>query len=130
MIGTFGDPFDVRDPTMLQVLAYHPGGTADQVLTALDEEVERVATEGIADEELHRVQTSLVSQHLRRLDNLLQRSMFMATLEQQRRRAELVNEIPELIAGVDAGAVVQAAGTWMRPDGRAVLEVVPGGGAK
>ncbi|MEA3077624.1 MAG: zinc protease [Actinomycetota bacterium] len=127
MVGTFGDPFDVRDPTMLQVLAYHPGGTADQVLKAVDEEVERVVTEGVDAEELHRVQTSLVSGHLKRLDNLLQRSMFMATLEQQRRRAELVNEIPELVAGVDADAVVHAAETWMRPNSRAVLEVVPGG---
>ena len=25
MLGTFGDPFDVRDPTMLQLLAYHSG---------------------------------------------------------------------------------------------------------
>ncbi|HEX2851101.1 MAG TPA: pitrilysin family protein, partial [Acidimicrobiales bacterium] len=43
MVGTFGDPFDVRDPTMLQILAYHPGATADEVLRLLDEEVARVA---------------------------------------------------------------------------------------
>lgn len=127
LMGTFGDPFDVRDPTMLQLLAYHPGGTADQVLAAVDEEVAKVIDEGIAEEELHRVQTTLISAHLRRLDNLLQRSQFMATLEQQRQRAELVNEIPELLAGVEAGAVVKAADDWLRPDRRAVLEVKPGG---
>jgi predicted Zn-dependent peptidase len=126
MVGTFGDPFDVRDPTMLQLLAYHPGGTAEQVLAAVDEEVARVVEDGIAEEELHRVQTSLVSAHLRRLDNLLQRSMFMATLEQQRGRAELVNELPELLAGVEAQAVVDAAAEWLQRDGRAVLEVRPG----
>jgi predicted Zn-dependent peptidase len=128
MIGTFGDPFDVRDPTLLQLLAYHPGGTADELLRAVDEEVEKLVDEGIADEELERVQTSLVSGHLRRLDNLLQRSMFMATLEQQRKRAELVNELPELLAAVDAAAVVDAAEAWLRPDARAVLEVRPGTG--
>ena len=129
MIGTFGDPFDVRDPTMLQVLAYHPGATADAVLRAVDEEVEQLIDDGIADEELERVQTSLVSGHLRRLDNLLQRSMFMATLEQQRGRAELVNELPELLASVDAAGVVAAAESWLQPGTRAVLEVQPGGGA-
>ena len=128
MIGTFGDPFDVRDPTMLQLLAYHPGGTADQVLAAIDEEVARIVEDGIDDEELHRVQTSLISAHLRRLDNLLQRSMFMATLEQQRSRAELVNELPELLAAVEADAVVAAAAEWLRGDRRAVLEVRPGTG--
>ena len=128
MIGTFGDPFDVRDPTLLQLLAYHPGGSADEVLQAIDEEVERIVTEGLEDEELHRVQTSLISAHLRRLDNLLQRSMFMATLEQQRKRAELVNELPELLAAVEADAVVAAAQEWLVPERRAVLEVVPGTG--
>jgi predicted Zn-dependent peptidase len=128
MIGTFGDPFDVRDPTMLQLLAYHPGGTAEQVLAAIDDEVEKLVEEGIADEELERVQTSLVSGHLRRLDNLLQRSMFMATLEQQRKRAELVNDLPELLAAVDANGVVDAAEAWLQPQTRAVLEVRPGTG--
>ena len=129
MIGTFGDPFDVRDPTMLQLLAYHPGGTSEQVLQAVDEEVEKLVTDGIADEELERVQTSLVSGHLRRLDNLVQRSMFMATLEQQRKQAELVNELPELLASVTAEGVVDAADAWLQPKTRAVLEVRPGTGA-
>jgi len=79
-------------------------------------------------EELERVQTSLVSGHLRRLDNLLQRSMFMATLEQQRKRAELVNDLPELLAAVDAEGVVDAAEAWLQPRTRAVLEVRPGTG--
>lgn len=126
MIGTFGDPFDVRDPTMLQLVAYHPGGTADQVLAAVDEEVARVVEGGVDEAELQRVQTSLASGHLRRMDNLLQRSMFLATLEQQRKRAELVNELPELLAGVSAGAVAGAAESWLRPQTRAVLEVRPG----
>ncbi len=128
MVGTFGDPFDVRDPTMLQLLAYHPGGTADAVLAACDDEIARVVSDGLEDEELQRVQTSLVSGHLRRLDSLQQRSMFMATLEQQRSRAELVNELPALIGAVTADAVVVAAGEWLRPDQRAVLEVRPGSG--
>jgi zinc protease len=128
MIGTFGDPFDVRDPTMLQLLAYHPGATAAQVLTAVDDEIERLADEGIEQEEVDRVVTSLVSGHLRRLDNLLQRSMFLATLEQQRHRAELVNELPELLAGVTTNAIVDAASRWLEPKTRAVLEVRPGSG--
>jgi predicted Zn-dependent peptidase len=129
MVGTFGDPFDVRDPTMLQLLAYHPGATADQVLRAVDEEVERLADEGIQQDEVDRVVTSLVSGHLRRLDNLLQRSMFLATLEQQRHRAELVNELPELLASVTTDAVLDAANRWLQPTTRAVLEVRPGTGA-
>jgi predicted Zn-dependent peptidase len=126
MIGTFGDPFDVRDPTMLQLIAYHPGATADQVLDAVDSEVEKLVANGIDDEELQRVQTSLISAHLRQLDNLLQRCMFMATLEQQRGRAELVNELPEALGAVESAGVIKAAEKWLRREGRAVLEVQPG----
>jgi len=124
MLGTFGDPLDIRDPTMLQILAYHPGGTTDQVLRALDEEVDRVAN-GVADDEVARVITSMTSSHLRRLDHLLQRSMLMCTLEQQRSRAELANEVPELLASIEPAAVAKAAAEWMRSDRRAVLEVRP-----
>jgi zinc protease len=127
LLGTFGDPLDVRDPTMLQVLAYHPGGSAEQVLTAVDEEVDRVAS-GVADDEVARVITSMTSSHLRRLDHLLQRSMLMCTLEQQRGRAELANQVPELLAAVEPAAIAKAAAEWMRPDRRAVLEVRPAQG--
>jgi zinc protease len=125
MVGTFGDPFEVRDPTMLQVLAYHPGATADDVLTAVDDEVTGV-TDGVRDDELQRVVTGLVSGYLRRLDNLLQRAEVLAVLEQQRSRAELVNELPAALAAVEAEAVVKAAAQWLQPTHRAVLEVVPG----
>ncbi|MGI8791858.1 MAG: M16 family metallopeptidase [Acidimicrobiales bacterium] len=126
-IGTFGDPFDVRDPTMLQLLAYHPGGTVKQVLASIDDEVEKVASGDVGDAELDRVKTSVVSGWLRELDHVLNRSMIMCTLEQQRGHAEFVNELPELIAAVDAPAVAKAAEAWLVPSARAVLEIVPGG---
>ena len=126
LIGTFGDPLTVRDPTMMQVLAYHPGGTAGQVLAALDEEIEKVATH-VEPDEVQRVVTSVTSAHLRRLDHLLERAMLLCTLEQQRGRAEVANELPAMLASVDAEAVARVASEWARADRRAVLEVQPGG---
>ena len=126
MVGTFGDFLDVRDPTMLQVLAYHPGGTAEQVLTALDEEIDKVAT-GVDIDEVQRVVTSITSSHLSRLDHLLQRAMAMCTLEQQRGRAEVVNELPAALSAVSPATVSAIAQEWVRPNKRAVLEVQPGG---
>jgi predicted Zn-dependent peptidase len=126
-LGTFGDPFDVRDPTMLQLMAYHPAATVDQLLAAIDEEVD-AAAEGVDAAELERVVTTMASSHLRRLDNLLQRAMAMAAFEQQRGRAELVNELPAGLANVSPGDVAAAAREWIRPDRRAVLAVVPGAG--
>ncbi len=127
MMGTFGDPFDVRDPTMLQILAYHPEAGADQVLDALDAEVAALAG-GVGQDELDRVVTAYVSDDLRHLDNLLNRATALAVFEQQRARPELVNELPAVLGAVEPEAVVKAAAQWLDAGQRAVLEVRPGQG--
>jgi len=127
-IGAFGDPYEMRDPTSLQFLMWHPGSTADEVLAVIDEEVDRLVTD-LGDGEIDRVVTGMVSGHLRHLDNVLQRAMEIGMLEQQRGRAELVNELPGLLGEISADAVVGVADRWIRGTGRAVLEVVPGGAA-
>ena len=94
MLGTFGDPFDMRDPTMLQLLAYHPPGDVDRLLAALDEEVAAVADGGATDDEVDRVVTTMTAQSLRSLDDIMNRALAAAVAEQQRSRAELASELP------------------------------------
>jgi len=127
-VGSFGDPYEMRDPTSLQVLMWNPGATADEILAVIDEEVERLV-EDLEGVEVDRVVTGMVSGHLRHLDNVLQRAMEIGMVEQQRGRAELVNELPGLLAEVTPGAVADAADRWLRKTGRAVLEVLPGSAA-
>jgi zinc protease len=124
-MGAFGDPFEMRDPTVLQILAWHPGVSADALLTAIDEEIAKVV-DGVGSEEVDRVVAGMASGHLRQLDNVLQRAMLVGVLEQQRRRGELVNELPALLSEVTAAGVSAAAERWLGGPGRAVLEVVPG----
>jgi zinc protease len=127
MLGTFGDPFDMRDPTMMQLLAYHPGGDIEPLLDALDEEVAVVAGGGATEEEVDRVVTTMTAQTIRRVDDMMNRALAAAALEQQRSRAELLGELPALLAAVTPDDVTRVAGQWLQPNGRAVLEVVPGG---
>jgi zinc protease len=127
-MGAFGDPFEMRDPTVLQVLAWHPGASADDVLAAVDDEIAKVVA-GVSPAEIERVVASMVSGHLRQLDNVLQRAMVVGTFEQQRRQGELVNDLPQLVGAVTADGVAAAAERWLQSPGRAVLEVVPGGEA-
>jgi len=65
--------------------------------------------------------------YLRDIDPVLGRVTTMAVLEQQRGRAELINELPALMAAVTAESVQAAAATLGR-DNRAVLELRPSGG--
>jgi len=127
LLGTFGDPFDMRDPTMLQLLAYHASGAIEPLLDAVDEEVAAVTAGAATEEEVDRVVTTMTAQTIRRLDDMMNRALAAAALEQQRGRAELLGELPAVLAAVTPDDVTRVAGQWLRPDSRAVLEVVPGG---
>ncbi len=125
-LGLFGDPLDARNPTLLQVVAFYRGdGGPDPVLAAVDEEVARLEGDLAADE-VERVISALSSSYLRRADSFLERADVLATLEQQRGRPELLNELPAALAEITVDDVRAAAGR-VRPDQRGVVDVQPGG---
>lgn len=125
-LGFMGEPFAVRDPTAL-VLQVHlpPGGAVPAVLATIDEELDRLATDGLADGELERTQARMATHLLRETDSLLGRGLTMAVLELQRGDPGLVNELPQLVGSVTAEQLVAAAAE-LRPAVRASVEVVPG----
>jgi zinc protease len=122
-----GDPFDVRDPTVLIVQANHPAGVPpDTVLSTVDSELDRLATDGLRRGELTRVQARMAAQMLREVDGVLARTLALASLERQHGRAELLMELPAMIGAVTAEQVAAAAGS-LAPGRRAVVELVAGG---
>jgi zinc protease len=126
-VGLLEDAFDVRDPTILIVTAFHGSEvTSDDVVTAIDEEIERLARDGLDDGELSRIQARIAATLLTHLDFVLGRTLTMASLEQQRQDPSLVAQLPALVGAVTAEQVVAAAAT-LRPDRRARLDLVPGG---
>ncbi|HZD97600.1 MAG TPA: pitrilysin family protein [Micromonosporaceae bacterium] len=122
-IGFMGEPFEVRDPTAL-LLQTHlpPGGDVDKVLRIIDEECERIATDGLDDGELARTQARIATHMLRELDPVLGRALRMAVLELQRGDASVMNELPKLIGQVTDDQVVAAAAR-LTADRRATVEV-------
>lgn len=125
--GFMGEPFGVRDPTALVVQATHlPTVSADGILTAIGEETERVATDGLEPGELRRVGARIVAQLMRGADSVLGRARSVAAFALLHGRAELFTETPGLIAGVTDDDVRGAAAA-LQPDRRAVLELIAGG---
>jgi predicted Zn-dependent peptidase len=118
------DPFDVRSPTVLVLTAWHPG-PVDPVASAIDEELDRLATDGLADGELERTNARIAARVFGRLEPILERAQRLAVLEQQRGKPELAGELPSMLSRVTADQVVAAAAT-LRPERRALLELVPG----
>ena len=124
-LGLLGDPLDARDPTPLLLEVHHPSETpVDTVLVSIDEEIDRLAQDGLTDGELQRTVARMTARYLRDIDPVLGRALNLSVFEQQRGRAELVNELPGLLSQVDPAAV-QAAAATLRPDNRAVLELRP-----
>jgi predicted Zn-dependent peptidase len=125
-LGLMEDAFDVRNPCPFVLEAHHPAGvTSDRVVAAVDEELDRLATDGIAADELTRVTARLRSHLLLADDNVLQRALRVASYEQQRGRPELTHELPDRLEQVTAEQVAAAAGT-LRPDARARLDLIAG----
>jgi predicted Zn-dependent peptidase len=129
-LGFMGEPFETRDPTALLLQAHlPPGGDVDKVLHTIDEETERIATEGLDVGELERTVARMATHLLRDTDAVLGRALRMAVLEQQRGNAALINDLPRLLGEVTEDQITAAAGT-LRPNRRATMEVQIQGGSK
>jgi len=125
-VGLVAGTFEVRDPSMLQVQVFYPDGQGpDRILRAIDEEIERIA-EGVDAAELDRFRNAYLADYLGGVDSLMQRGMLLAALEQQRGRAELLNELPGILTRIQPEDVAKVAAQWLTSDNRAVLELLPG----
>ena len=128
-VGLVAGTFEVRGPSMLHLAAWYPGAAdPEPILRAIDDEVVKVAG-GIENEELDRFRSAYTADYLGSVDALSQRGMLIAAFEQQRARAEMINEIPESLARVEAEDVSRIAREWLQPSRRAVLDLHPGGNA-
>jgi zinc protease len=126
-LGEFGDPFDERDPTTFTITAHYPdAGSLDRILHGIDDELGRIAEQGLEAGELDRVRTRLVSVLLRELDAVMSRTLAIAKFALVHGRPELVNEITGRLATITEEQL-RAATCGLTPDRRAVLEVVAGG---
>jgi len=126
-LGEFGDPFDERDPTAFTITAHYPNPESlERILAAVDEELARVAADGLEPGELDRVRTRTVSVLFREMDAVLSRALEFAKFELIFDRAELISELPDRLTAV-TGADVQEAAAALSPERRAVVELIAGG---
>jgi predicted Zn-dependent peptidase len=129
-VGLFGDPFDVRDATLLTTQVHHPATVEPgAVLDAVHDEVARIAADGVGAEELRRVQARAESQLLRQADSVLGRTLAFAAAELIHGRAELAGELAARLAAVPPEQV-QAAAKGLDPGTAAVLELRATGGRR
>ncbi len=126
MLGTFGDDdFFVRDPSLLQVVVFHPGtSTTEALLKAIDEEIGRLASDGPTKEELARVVANSSAEVWRSLDSILSRAHIVGSIETVHGSAELIDDLAARLGAVTAADVASAAAD-LAGQHRAVLELQP-----
>ncbi|MGH3518265.1 MAG: M16 family metallopeptidase [Haloechinothrix sp.] len=122
--GLFG-PFEARDPDTFTVTAIHPAEvSAQQVLDALDDELEKLGSTPPGAEELAKVTARWTSSLHGEHDRLVSRTLALGSFELLYGDPGLVYRLPERIAAVTADDV-SAAAKGLRADSRAVLIVEP-----
>jgi zinc protease len=125
-LGTFGDPLEERDPTRLNITAHYADrGATDAVVAAVDEELDRLATDGTEPGELRRAAVQLAATISQELDQVMNRSQEFAKFELIFGEAALILRLPELLKEVTDSDIREVAAT-LTPGSRAVLELVPG----
>jgi predicted Zn-dependent peptidase len=128
-IGEFGDPFDERDPTVMTIRAHYPERSSlERILATIDEELGRIAHDGLDDGELDRVRTRLIATIFREFDAVLNRTLAFAKFQLIFGSAEMALDLPSRFAAVSVDDV-RAAAARLLPNTRTVLELIPGGGA-
>jgi len=125
-LGTFGDPLEERDPTRLNITAHYAERSATTaVIAAVDEELDRLATDGTEPGELRRAGVQLAATISQELDQVVNRSQEFAKFELLFGDASLILRLPSLVEQI-TDSDIRAVAAALTPDSRAVLELVPG----
>jgi predicted Zn-dependent peptidase len=104
---------------------YPPTTDADGVLMAIDEEIAKVATEGVDDATLQRVKTQMLADWYDGLEMFLSRADTLAKLQTLWGDANVANQIPGWISGVASGDIQRVAKTYLTRDNRTVIDRKP-----
>ncbi|HKR75900.1 MAG TPA: pitrilysin family protein [Rhodanobacter sp.] len=117
-----GDGSDYAGPTLLGLFAlYKPNATPDQVLAAIDEEIGKVASDGVDAATLARVKTKMLSDWYGGLESFINRADTLAKLQTLWGDANVANEMPGWIEAVSSDDIRRVARTYLTDANRSVI---------
>ncbi len=120
------DPWTYDGPTRFTVFAlYKPNSSADAMLTAMDEEIAKVAKDGVDAATLQRTKTRMLANWYNDLESILGRADTLAKLQTLWGDANVVNKIPGWIEGVTSADVQRVAKTYLTQANRTVIDRKP-----
>jgi predicted Zn-dependent peptidase len=119
-------PFEYDGPTLLTVFAlYKPNSSADAMLKAMDEEIAKVAENGVDAATLKRVKTRMLADWNNKMESFINRADTLAKMQALWGDANVANKIPGWIEGVTSSDIQRAVRTYMVPANRTVIDRKP-----
>ena len=117
-----GDGSDYAGPTLLGLFAlYKPNATPEQVLGAIDEEIGKIASDGVDDATLARVKTKMLSDWYGGLESFLSRADTLAKLQTLWGDANVANRMPGWIEAVSSDDIKRVARAYLTDANRSVI---------
>jgi predicted Zn-dependent peptidase len=121
-----GQPFGYDGPTLFTVFSlYKPNSSADAMLAAMDEEIAKVAKNGVDPAALKRVKTSMLADWNNGMENILNRADTLARMQTIWGDANVVNKVPGWIEAVTPADIQRVAATYLVPANRTVIDRQP-----
>jgi predicted Zn-dependent peptidase len=119
-------PWEYDGPTLFTVFAmYKPGGSANALLAAMDEDIATLRKNGVDAATLQRVKTRMKADWYNGLESFLGRADMLARLQALWGDAGVVNRIPGWIDAVTADDLKRVAGIYLTPANRSVIDRRP-----
>ena len=121
-----GNAWDFSGPPLFTVFAlYRPDASADKLLAAIEEEVAKIANDGVDDETLARVKTRMRASFVLGMEPFLMRADALAKAQALWGDANKLNEIPGWINAVTSADLQRVARTYLTTPNRVVIDRVP-----
>ena len=120
------DPWSYNGPTLFTLFAlYRPDSSADAVLAAIDEEVAKIARDGVDAATLKRVKTRMLADWYNGLESFIERADTVARMQTLWGDAQVVNKVPGWIDAVTSADLQRVAKTYLTRANRTVIDRRP-----
>jgi zinc protease len=116
--------FDYDGPTLFTLYGWYKGDAAT-VLRAIDEEIARVAKNGVPDDELERVKAVMRADFYTSLESFIDRASELAVAQQLWGDARLFLALPERIDQVTGAELQKVAAKYLVTQNRSVIDRRP-----